>query len=350
MRSPTCPGIRVGQAQRTGEGWLTGTTVVLPPAEGAVGGRRRARRRPGHPGDRPARPAQPGRAGARDRAHRRVGAGAGRGRRGGAGRCWSRASASRSAPSRATWCRSCRPRWSSTSAAAGSSATPPDAALGREALRRRRRRGRRGHRRRRHRRPRRRAQGRGRVRPRPGWPTAPPSAPWWCSTPSARPSTPRPGSCTPRATAAADDLPGLRRPDAGDLEAARQRAAEQPEPRPPLATTLAVIATDATLTKAQCQKVSGIGHDGLARAINPVHTMYDGDTVFTLATGAAAAPDPAGLPRAAHRGLRLRDPGGRPRTGRGQLGRRDALLPGGVPLRVRLTGGLRRRAAGPPAG
>jgi L-aminopeptidase/D-esterase-like protein len=53
-----------------------------------------------------------------------------------------------------------------------------------------------------------------------------------------------------------------------------------------------VIATDATLTKAQCAKVSGIGHDGLARAINPVHTMFDGDTVFALATCAGAAPDP----------------------------------------------------------
>ena len=91
------------------------------------------------------------------------------------------------------------------------------------------------------------------------------------------------------------DLPGLRRPDPADLEAARARAAEQPEPRPPLATTLVVLATDATLTKAQCQKVSGIGHDGLARAINPVHTMYDGDTVFTLATGSRSAPDPAGF-------------------------------------------------------
>jgi putative pantetheine hydrolase len=53
-----------------------------------------------------------------------------------------------------------------------------------------------------------------------------------------------------------------------------------------------VIATDATLTKAQCAKVSGLGHDGLARAINPVHTMFDGDTVFTLATCAGEAPDP----------------------------------------------------------
>ena len=52
-----------------------------------------------------------------------------------------------------------------------------------------------------------------------------------------------------------------------------------------------MIATDATLTKAQCQKVSGIGHDGMARAIDPVHTMFDGDTVFTLATGDRPAPD-----------------------------------------------------------
>jgi putative pantetheine hydrolase len=49
------------------------------------------------------------------------------------------------------------------------------------------------------------------------------------------------------------------------------------------------------LTKAQCAKVSGIGHDGMARAIRPVHTMFDGDTLFTLATGARGAegaPDP----------------------------------------------------------
>jgi putative pantetheine hydrolase len=51
-----------------------------------------------------------------------------------------------------------------------------------------------------------------------------------------------------------------------------------------------VVAADATLTKAQCAKVAGLGHDGLARAINPVHTMLDGDTVFALATGAREAP------------------------------------------------------------
>lgn len=50
-------------------------------------------------------------------------------------------------------------------------------------------------------------------------------------------------------------------------------------------TTLAVVATDAALTKAQAQRVAMMAHDGLARAIKPVHTMFDGDTVFALSTG-----------------------------------------------------------------
>jgi putative pantetheine hydrolase len=88
------------------------------------------------------------------------------------------------------------------------------------------------------------------------------------------------------------DHVGLPTPD--ELDAARERAAEvyadQPL-RPGTATVIGVVATDATLTKAQCQKVSGLGHDGLARAVNPVHTLLDGDTLFTLATGERPAPD-----------------------------------------------------------
>ena len=53
------------------------------------------------------------------------------------------------------------------------------------------------------------------------------------------------------------------------------------------ATTLGVVATDAVLTKAQANKMAQMAHDGLARTINPVHTMSDGDTVFALATGAS---------------------------------------------------------------
>ncbi|CAF1292409.1 unnamed protein product [Adineta steineri] len=51
------------------------------------------------------------------------------------------------------------------------------------------------------------------------------------------------------------------------------------------ATTLACVVTDAKLTKAEAKKISQMAHDGFARAINPVHTMSDGDVVFTLATG-----------------------------------------------------------------
>ena len=50
-------------------------------------------------------------------------------------------------------------------------------------------------------------------------------------------------------------------------------------------TTLAVVATNVQLTKAQAKKIAEMGHDGLARAIRPLHTMFDGDTVFALATG-----------------------------------------------------------------
>ncbi len=54
-------------------------------------------------------------------------------------------------------------------------------------------------------------------------------------------------------------------------------------------TTLAVVATDADLSKAEATKVARMAHDGLARTIDPVHTMLDGDAVFALATGAAGA-------------------------------------------------------------
>jgi len=91
-----------------------------------------------------------------------------------------------------------------------------------------------------------------------------------------------------------DELAHVGRPSAAELEAARARAEALPANtgRPGLATTIGVIATDATLSKAQCQKMSGIGHDGYARALKPVHTLFDGDTLFTLATGDRPAPDP----------------------------------------------------------
>ena len=50
-------------------------------------------------------------------------------------------------------------------------------------------------------------------------------------------------------------------------------------------TTIAVVATNAALTKEQTNKVAQMAHDGMAQAIHPAHTMFDGDTVFALALG-----------------------------------------------------------------
>ncbi|MFE1444221.1 P1 family peptidase [Streptomyces sp. NPDC058739] len=80
----------------------------------------------------------------------------------------------------------------------------------------------------------------------------------------------------------------LERPAAAVHAAARLRldeAAAKNAP-PPLNTTLAVVATDAELSRAQAQKLAGTAHDGIARAVRPVHLLNDGDTVFALATGA----------------------------------------------------------------
>jgi len=57
-------------------------------------------------------------------------------------------------------------------------------------------------------------------------------------------------------------------------------------------TTLVVVATDATLTKAQTRRLAIMAQDGLARALRPVHTPLDGDIVFAAATCAGPVPDP----------------------------------------------------------
>ena len=50
-------------------------------------------------------------------------------------------------------------------------------------------------------------------------------------------------------------------------------------------TTLGVVATNQTLTKSQAQRLAMSAHNGLAQSIKPVHTPYDGDTVFAFSTG-----------------------------------------------------------------
>ena len=51
------------------------------------------------------------------------------------------------------------------------------------------------------------------------------------------------------------------------------------------ATVIGVVATNARLNKEGANKVAQMAQDGLARAVRPAHTLYDGDTIFTLATG-----------------------------------------------------------------
>ncbi len=78
----------------------------------------------------------------------------------------------------------------------------------------------------------------------------------------------------------------LRRPSRSDRELLiGLTAAAGARPAPTLNTTVGVVATTARLSKAECTKVASVSHDGMARAIRPVHSMFDGDTIFALATG-----------------------------------------------------------------
>jgi L-aminopeptidase/D-esterase-like protein len=105
---------------------------------------------------------------------------------------------------------------------------------------------------------------------------------------------------------------GLRRPSRAERTSLRE-VANFPEP---LNTTIGVIATSARLTKAEVSKLASVGHDGIARAVRPSHSLFDGDTVFALATGdqiidadVATATGREGWPT--ERGVRYRGPDSR---------------------------------------
>ncbi len=79
---------------------------------------------------------------------------------------------------------------------------------------------------------------------------------------------------------------GARGPDGtffNSLELLKARAAMSAVP--PTNTVIGVVATNARLTKAGANKMASMAHDGLARVVRPAHTMFDGDTIFALATG-----------------------------------------------------------------
>ncbi len=107
------------------------------------------------------------------------------------------------------------------------------------------------------------------------------------------------------------------RPDCGRLWAAEQALGHEIAPQPALPagfldatdfsacagfaaganTTIGVVATDAPLDRNGCLRLAIMAQDGLAQAIRPAHTPFDGDTVFALATGGEGEVDPAMLSR-----------------------------------------------------
>jgi L-aminopeptidase/D-esterase-like protein len=118
-----------------------------------------------------------------------------------------------------------------------------------------------------------------------------------------------PSDITVAALAAVNSLGSAVNPDTGRIWENRlaigeefdfhgRRAVVLPPPSagaPATHTTLAVVATDAALNRVQALKVAQMAHDGLARAIRPSHTMFDGDTIFCMATGKQPLPQPPGF-------------------------------------------------------
>lgn len=82
-------------------------------------------------------------------------------------------------------------------------------------------------------------------------------------------------------------MAGVRQPPDGSsfmgmLNAMRQFMTRRPDTEN---TVIGVVATNARLSKAHVNRVATMAHDGIARAVNPAHTMYDGDTIFALSCG-----------------------------------------------------------------
>jgi L-aminopeptidase/D-esterase-like protein len=84
----------------------------------------------------------------------------------------------------------------------------------------------------------------------------------------------------------------------GEFGVQGKRSVKLPEPEraaPARNTTIGIVATDAVLTKAQARKIAQMAHDGMGRAIRPAHTLFDGDTIFCMATGKRRLPETEGF-------------------------------------------------------
>ena len=77
-------------------------------------------------------------------------------------------------------------------------------------------------------------------------------------------------------------------PPLSDPAPPESRLAELGRVEPGSSTVIGVVATSAALTGAECRRLAVMGHDGIARALRPSHTPFDGDTLFAVASGARA--------------------------------------------------------------
>jgi len=84
---------------------------------------------------------------------------------------------------------------------------------------------------------------------------------------------------------------GTRRPDGYGFADSRalMRALLAPAASSPANTVIGAVATNARLDVAQANEVAAAAHDGLARAVRPAHTLFDGDTLFAVASGEVPA-------------------------------------------------------------
>lgn len=89
-------------------------------------------------------------------------------------------------------------------------------------------------------------------------------------------------------------------PDQSRIRPSRKAMAMRPAQPERTNTTIAIVATDAALTKPQCQRLAVAAHDGIARAILPAHTPGDGDLVFGISTGARPIASEADLALIGH--------------------------------------------------
>jgi L-aminopeptidase/D-esterase-like protein len=98
------------------------------------------------------------------------------------------------------------------------------------------------------------------------------------------------GDLTVGALAAVNAFGEVINEDGSFLAAARPgEDSDQGASESPTNTTLVVVATNAKLSKERANLLARAAHDGISGAIQPAHTMWDGDTVFTLATGEVEA-------------------------------------------------------------